>query len=356
MPIVLSGSWGLVVALLTGLATMLIILAITPLAKQFRLLDSPDGRKNHQGLVPMVGGLAIYIVNLAALLIMSLPDNFFWLMLSGVIIVAVGTLDDAYELGVMIRLASQFLATIILLVASPIWIQALNIDIWALEAGVNLLGLPLTIFAVIGLTNGFNMADGIDGLASGHILVGLASIGTTLYITQGYIYHLEWFIVLVSSVFTFWLINMSLTPFRKIFLGDAGSALLGFVMAWILIYYSQEPIALIHPIAALWCVSVPVLDMLVVIAKRVKNGKSPFLPDRNHLHYILVDLGVNPRAALFMVLLLAIGFNALGIWITYAVSPQVSLVMFICSLFVFYYGMSNRSLQEKIISTLRVIE
>ncbi len=350
-PIMLFG-----LPVLTGLASLVFILVLTPFAERLRLLDQPNHRKHHGTDVPLVGGIAIYLVILSAMLVLDPPEKLSWLMLSVSFLVAVGVLDDALGLGVRVRFASQILATAVMIVGSSLWIRSLGLDGWGLETVISWLGVPITVFSVVGLTNGFNMVDGIDGLASGHMLIGLASVSMTLYVTHGEVHQLEWFVILMSSVFAFWLVNLSLTPLKRVFLGDAGSLLLGFVMAWTLIYYTQEPVSLMHPVAALWCVTIPVFDTLVVIARRVKNKRSPFSPDRNHFHHLFVDMGMNPGVALSLILGLSIVVNLFGIWMIYAFSPLVSLVTFGVLLVGFGYGMLHPSIERQLALKLRLID
>ena len=342
--------------ILTGLAMFVVILVLTPFAERLRLLDQPDHRKCHQSPVPMVGGLAIYLVILSAMIVVDPPDKLSWLMLSVSILVAVGALDDAFGLGVKVRFASQVLAAVIMIAGGSFWIRSFGVDLWGLDSNVAWFGIPITVFAVVGLTNGFNMVDGIDGMASGHMLIGLGSVSLTLYLTQGQVHQLEWLMLLMSAVFAFWLVNLSLTPLKRVFLGDAGSLFLGFVMAWTLIYYTQKPIALMHPVAALWCVTIPVFDTLVVIARRIKNKRSPFSSDRNHFHHLFVDMGMNPDVALALILGLAIVVNAFGVWMTYAVSPLASLIAYGLLLIGFGYGMLHPAIERQLALKLRLID
>lgn len=345
----------IVLPILTGLVSLIFILVLTPFAGRFRLLDQPNHRKHHRKAVPMVGGIAIYVAVLSAMLVVGAPDKVSWLMLSVSILVVVGVLDDALGLGVRVRFASQVLAASVMIMSGSFWIRSLGIDLWDLEIVFGWLGIPITIFSVVGLTNGFNMVDGIDGLASGHMLIGLTSVCLTLYATHGQVYQLEWLVILMSSVFAFFLVNLSLTPFNRVFLGDAGSLLLGFIMAWTLIYYTQEPIALMHPVAALWCVTIPVFDTLVVIARRIKNKQSPFSPDRNHFHHLLVDMGMKSEVALVIILGLSIVVNAFGILIIYAISPLASLVTYGLLLICFGYGMLHPAIQRQLALKLRLL-
>jgi len=146
-----------------------------------------------------------------------------------------------------------------------------------------------------------------------------------------------------------------MTPLRKVFLGDAGSMLLGFVMGWTLIYCSQEPISAIHPVAALWCVATPVWDTVIVIARRFKNRRSPFESDRNHLHHMLVDLVMKPRLALVVILSGSATVGALGVMLTYLTSPLLSLIAFVLGLVAFGYGMLHPAVEKELAIKLGLI-
>jgi len=346
--------WALM-PIFAGLGALVFIIVLTPFAETLRLIDRPNHRKLHNAPVPMVGGVAIYLVILSALLIWNPPDKLAWLMLSVSILVAVGALDDAFGLGVRVRFAAQLLATGIMIAGGGFWLISLGVDVWGIDRSLAWVGISVTVFAVVGLTNAFNMVDGIDGLASGHMLIGLLTVGLTLFAVNGSVHQLEWLVILWSAVFVFWLVNLSLTPLKRVFLGDAGSLLLGFIMAWTLIYYTQEPVALMHPVAALWCVTIPVFDTLVVIPRRIKNNQSPFSPDRNHLHHIFVDMGVCPRHVLILILGVSAALNALGIWITYSLGPIVSLSLYVLALGVFGYGMLHPSVERNLAVKLGLV-
>ena len=312
-----------------GASAFLFILILTPLAERLGLLDIPDDRKRHQTAVPMVGGIAIYLVILSATLILDPPEKLSWLLASVTLLVLVGALDDAIDLKVRIRFFAQLLATLIMIIGSSLWIRSVGADLWGINEILSWIGIPCTIVVVVGLTNGFNMVDGIDGLASGHMLIGLGTVYLTLTLQHNPIPNIEWLMLLLAAVFAFFLVNLSLTPIKKVFLGDAGSMSLGFIMAWILIYYSQQPHQHIHPIAALWCASVPVFDTIAVILRRLKNRSSPFAPDRFHLHHLLCENGLKPKQALVLILTLSACLNFIGIWVAYVISTIFSLYFYL---------------------------
>lgn len=339
----------------SGLAALLLIILLTPLAKSLRLLDEPSGRKKHISPAPMVGGIAIYLAVLATLLVIAPPEKLRWLIAAGSILVVVGFLDDVFELGVKIRFFAQLVATLVMLMGTDLWITSIGIEWFGLNT-LGFSGLVLTLVAVIGSTNAFNMADGIDGLAAGHAMIGLILIGSTMWFIHGKVWQIEWLTILFSACFAFWLVNMSLTPLKRVFLGDAGSLYLGFSIAWILIYFSQQPVSKIEPVAALWCVAIPVWDTLVVMARRIRNGCSPFASDRNHFHHLLVDINMDSRLALAVILGISVLVGAFGIWLNYAISPVVSLVAYAMIFLIFGYGMLHPAIERKLAFKLRLVD
>ena len=339
----------------SGLLALLLIVLLTPFAKSLRLLDEPSARKKHTSPVPIVGGISIYLAVLATLLVIAPPEKLGWLIAAGSILVVVGFLDDVFELGVKTRFFAQLLATLVMLAGTDLWITSVGIEWFGLNS-LGFFGLALTLVAVVGLTNAFNMADGIDGLAAGHAMIGLILIGSTMGFVHGKVWHIEWLTMFFSACFAFWLVNMSLTPLRRIFLGDAGSLYLGFAIAWMLIYFSQQPVSKIEPVAALWCVAIPVWDTLVVMARRIKNGRSPFAPDRNHFHHLLVDMKMDSRLALAVILGISILFGAFGIWLNYAISPVFSLITYAVMFLIFGYGMLHPAIERKLAYKLRLVD
>lgn len=322
-------------SMLTALAVIFFISGLRPFAMHFKLVDDPDHRKRHGGSVPMIGGLAIYLSISLTLVTLNLSAHYLWLFTSSVIIVAVGALDDAFNLSVRTRFIWQIAASLIMIFGGNIWIKSLGIDIWSLSEIEVWLGIPFTIFSVVGLTNCFNMIDGIDGLASGQFLISLATIALAIALVDNSSLQLDWLILWFSAVFAFWLVNLSLTPIKPVFLGDAGSLLLGYIMSWNLIYYTQEPLSLIQPVAVLWCVTIPVFDTFTVITNRVMSGKSPFSSDRNHIHHIMVDGNIDSRLVLKLILGISATANLFGLWLTYFAGPLISLIVF-CFLFLLF--------------------
>lgn len=186
----------------SGLLALLLIVILTHFAKSLRLLDQPSVRKKHVSPVPMVGGISIYLAVLASLLVIVPPEKLGWLIAAGSVLVVVGCLDDVFELGVKIRFFAQLVATLIMLTGTKLWITSIGIDVFGLSS-LGFFGLALTLIAVVGLTNAFNMADGIDGLAAGHAMIGIILIGSTMWVVNDEVWHLEWLTIFFFSVFCF---------------------------------------------------------------------------------------------------------------------------------------------------------
>lgn len=345
LPTVLSPAVLPWIPLAVGLLTVLLIALLSPWARAFGLLDVPDQRKRHQGAVPMVGGVAIYLVVGGVLCGLQMSETLRWWLLASGLLVVTGALDDALDLGVRVRFAMQITATLMMIFGGQLWIESLGFS-WGWLNQLGWAGAAMTLIAVVGLTNAINMADGIDGLASGYVLVAIGSLTTALLLTTGDVPKSLQLSIFFASVGAFWLVNMSLTPLKRVFLGDAGSLLLGFTLAWILIYYSQDVPNGLLPVAALWCVTVPVFDTLVVIVRRLRHGRSPFSADRKHFHYLLIDLGLSSRAALACILCFSLCVNGLGVLATYQWGSLVGLLLFVAMLCMFAYAMLHPEVER----------
>ena len=324
------------------LSSILLTQLLARYAEKLNLMDVPSERKNHGAVTPLVGGLAIYLVLVTSLPFFTLPEKLYWLLLSSSILVLIGAVDDAISLGVRLRFLAQIVATLIMIVASDLWISSLSIiEIPAF------IGVPFTILAVVGLTNAFNLADGIDGLSSGQMLLGLLNLTIASYAFSGEIHQISWLILLVAAVFGFFLVNLSFIPKLKAFLGDAGSLLLGFIMSWTLIYYTQKPVGTLDPIIALWCVTIPVFDTIAVILGRIRESASLFRPDRTHLHHLFLNIGSSRKKTLRTILLMSALANSFGLIVTYLFPSIYSLIIYLLSLItylIFYFKFKSSEL------------
>jgi len=317
--------------LIALVSAYLAIKILRPIAVYFNLVDIPAGRKHHVGHIPLIGGLSIYVGVLVAILaVYPIHDKLFYLAASASLILVTGLVDDIKQLGVWVRILIQAIACVIMIKGAGIYIESLG-DLFG--TGVIHLGqwgIPFTVISVIGLVNAVNMSDGIDGLTGSLALVAILGVFVFESISGNYRLF-DFLLIMVAALIPYLLTNLSIISDRKIFLGDAGSMFIGFILAWVLIELSQGDGSgarqAIQPINVLWCVALPVIDTLVVIIKRLRAGRSPFHPDRSHFHHMLENLGLNTRqslAALIMIasVLMAIGALAQLLW------PQASAGLF----------------------------
>ncbi|MFC5579847.1 undecaprenyl/decaprenyl-phosphate alpha-N-acetylglucosaminyl 1-phosphate transferase [Rhodanobacter terrae] len=278
------------------------------------LVDRPDQRKLHVGNVPLVGGLAIFMGLATGALFYGQIHRFEATLLeTAAVLVLLGALDDRFDLSVRDRLLIQTIVILTVIARTGVYIHTLG-RIFGYEVTFGWLGVPLTVVAVIGLVNAFNMMDGIDGLAGSLALVSIAAmllfaIPTPLH---GAIVLLA---LLASASLPYLAANLGFMG-GKVFLGDAGSMLIGYLLAWMLIQMSQVPQTHLSPVDVLWCVALPVFDTLAVMYRRIRQGRSPFKPDRGHIHHILLGAGLGPRATLAALIALAAAFALAGAFIS----------------------------------------
>lgn len=293
----------LLACLITACITAAAIAVLRRFATPLGLVDHPNERKLHVGTVPLVGGLAIFSGVLAGVFWYGQIDVFTSILLGSAGILAIlGALDDRHDLSVRLRLLIQTGTILAVIASTGVYIHTLG-HLFGHELELGWIGIPLTVVAVIGLLNAFNMMDGIDGLAGS---LSLVSIGAIVLFAGPTPLHSSMLVMalLAVAILPYLAVNLDLTR-RKIFMGDAGSMFIGYLLAWTLIRLSQAPATHLSPVDVLWCVALPVLDTLAVMYRRVRQGKSPFKPDRGHIHHLLLDAGLGSRRALCALIALA---------------------------------------------------
>ncbi len=313
------------------------------LSFKLKLVDIPDHRKIHKGKIPLIGGLTIY----ANILLYSFFfDNSYHIniiLFTSSILIILGALDDSVELGVTFRLITQLMCCLIV-IGSGLVIKNLGDYMYFPNIEIGILSVVFTVFCVLGLTNSFNFIDGIDGLCSSLSLVAIATILFLSYTNGSYInfQDFNYLILICFSILLF--IFFNITNFSKVFLGDSGSMLLGFLVSWLLIYASQNGNEFIHPILTIWCVTLPTFDIISVIIRRLARKVNPFKPDRTHVHHIFLKLGLSHNTTLIIILFLSIFLNFIGCIIFYIFGPAPSVLTFIILLLIyiiFMFYLSN---------------
>jgi UDP-GlcNAc:undecaprenyl-phosphate GlcNAc-1-phosphate transferase len=304
------------ITLITSLcATWIALVLLKPIALRAGLLDKPGGRKQHKGAVPLIGGLAIFTgVATASLLTISMDTTLNTWLLCALGVVLLGVADDAEDLSVRLRVAVQIMLTFALCIGTGLYLENLG-DLLGLGAiHLNVLGYLLTIVAVVGAINCFNMIDGIDGLLGSVSLVSLGSMAI-LFNTSGHEMALIISAIFIVALIPYLMNNLLIRPFKqKIFMGDAGSMLIGMTIIWLLIEGSQgNATHAFRPVTALWLIALPLMDMVRVTLHRIRSHRSPFAAGRDHLHHILQDAGLTPRQTLIAMTLFALCLAMVGV-------------------------------------------
>ncbi len=198
----------------------------------------------------------------------------------------------------------------------------------------------VTVIAVIGAINAFNMVDGIDGLLGGLASVSFGALAV-LFTLSGDHSLAENCLMYIAALLPYILLNLGIPLGQrfKVFMGDAGSMLIGFTVVWFLIRASQSiHTEAIRPVAALWIIALPLMDMATIMVRRVRKGHSPFRPDRNHLHHICQRIGLSSRMTLVVICSLASLFAGMGIaGEIYGIHETIMFVLFL-SLFAIYFA------------------
>ena len=329
----------LISALVSIFLTLTTIKFLSSFALKINLVDKPDKfRKSHLGEIPLVGGISI----LSSVIIVILIFNFsapysFEIILGTAFVMFFGFLDDLNPHHWLLRLCSQVLASIFIISSANLSIESIGSIKLLGEIDISSISVPLTILCVVGLTNAINLLDGIDGLASIVIILALSAL---LLLSESNTMNTI-LILFISSTAAFLHFNLGKRR-NKIFLGDAGSLGLGFLLSWELIYYSsvnQIPSQLV-----LWLVAIPLLDTFRVMLNRYKEGKKLFEPDRKHLHHILIDLKLSKSKVLTIIGVLITITSFIGVLINESL-PEYSYYFFF--LLVIGYTILIKNLKTK---------
>ncbi|MGL5843881.1 MAG: UDP-N-acetylglucosamine--undecaprenyl-phosphate N-acetylglucosaminephosphotransferase [Aeromonas hydrophila] len=326
------------------IAAFLFLFIFRKVAKKINLVDRPNDRKQHQGLIPLVGGIAIYFTLMLALWVQ--PDllvNSEIYVLCATILVMMGAIDDKYDVDYRIRLVIQILISCAMIFGAGLSLKSLGGLLFGHELILGPLGYIVTIFAVLGAINAFNMVDGIDGLLGG---LTIATFGGLAYINHdgGQLWLARFCLLMMIVVIPYIILNLGF-PFgvrKKVFMGDAGSMLIGFTVIWVLLQGTQGPKAQMYPVTALWLIAIPLMDMITIMARRLRKGHSPFKPDREHLHHICLRAGLSPRCALCLICLFAILLAAVGISLEVMNAPElISLLLFLTVFGLYFWGVNT---------------
>ncbi|MFT6035791.1 MAG: UDP-GlcNAc:undecaprenyl-phosphate GlcNAc-1-phosphate transferase [Marivirga sp.] len=298
-----------VTLLLSGLTFLMIYKPFCLMANKLGLVDIPNQRKKHEGAIPLIGGILIFVSSTAGLIFstaVSLFDPYLQMVVgAGGALLLVGIIDDRFDVSALLKLIMQFiLAHIAIVNGFRIGSFYGILGIYELTEVASYI---VTLLAVVGFVNAFNLMDGIDGLAGSFALLSVVIMAWVAF----YLVQSSAFVVLLSLCIPLILfLKYNLKEKKKIFMGDAGSLFLGFliIITSIRLINAAAPlnkgmdfIALILSIVAL-----PIMDSIRVYLLRINKGRSPFAADRTHLHHLFLKSGYTPKKSTFYIISLTL--------------------------------------------------
>jgi len=328
--------------ILTWFATFFIGLILTPLVRllAFKIgaVDTPNERRINKTVMPSAGGLAIFSAfTISTLLILpniiQVPNYLSYvvpIVVGGLVIVITGLIDDIKEIRPWQKSIGILIASLVIYIFSDIHfdtfsipgiLQTVYLDWW--------LSAPLTIIWIFSLTNAVNLIDGLDGLASGVSVISLSTIGIV-----GYFFLPAQSVFIPITIFTMVAAILGFFPYNfhpaKIYLGDTGALLLGFMIA-VLSLQGLKNATFVAVLTPMFVLGVPITDTLFAIIRRKLNNQPMSSPDRSHLHHRLLSLGFSQRSAVLTIYCISIVFSFIALLMSYA--SRTALIFLVLATF-----------------------
>ncbi|MES1935621.1 MraY family glycosyltransferase [Salinisphaera hydrothermalis] len=293
-----------------------LILVLWPLCVRCGHVDHPGGRKRHDISTPLSGGIAITIAIVAVGAFLVPSARFAGFTLGVCTLLVLGAMDDRKHVPALLRLAAQTLAVALgMCLLGGVSIERLGNLLGTGQLTLDQWSIAFTIFAAVGVINAVNMIDGMDGLAGGFAVLVIAVL-IALTVSNGTsAISLVLLCLSIGSILGFLVFNLRMPWQRRarVFLGDGGSLVLGYMLAWFAIQASQSQAPVIDPIAIVWLFGLPLCDTVYLMGSRVLRGRSPFAADRYHFHHMLQRAGLSTGWALYAWLAVAAAFMAVGV-------------------------------------------
>ncbi len=316
--------------------TFFMIPSIVEMSNLKSLTALPNKRTSHNSAIPNLGGIGIFIGLIISYLLFlrieSFP-RFQYLIAASMIIFFVGFKDDIVGLNPYKKFFGQIVAAWIIVSFGGLRLTSLH-GFFGIQEMDYSLSYLITMVAIIGITNCFNLMDGIDGLSAGLGIISCLFFGVWFYLVEDYDWTKLAF-ALAGSLIAFGFFNV-FGHKNKIFMGDTGSLTLGFMMAVIAIHFNEknlEPLSLYHvnaaPAVSIGLMIVPLFDTLRVLFTRLIHRTSPFMPDRTHIHHYLLDMGFTHIQSTLILLGTSIAFGIISFLLSDMGVVRLLLVLFL---------------------------
>lgn len=317
----LSDNWRLVLSMVLALLIgWNIRIPVFKMAILKNFVDKPNKRSSHTGCVPNIGGIVVFMAFLCSFLLFARFDvihEFQYILLGSVLIFLVGIYDDLLEISPRKKVKGEMLGVLVLIVGGGFYLSNMHgfLGLYEISPWI---GIPLTFVGLVGLINAINLIDGIDGLCSGMALMDCVFFGLWFYFCENIEYALLCG-VLSAAIIPFFFINL-FGKRSKMFMGDSGALMVGFLLGVMAIKFCEIDVNLkgicaveAAPAVVFSVLAIPIIDTLRLFASRWMRGKSPFSPDKRHLHHkLLVIYGGVHRKSTFTILLLNLMFIGFG--------------------------------------------
>lgn len=328
-------------SVLIAFATALVVVTwvhprLVQIALMKGIVDNPDARKLQRRPVPVLGGLAVFLGIVAGVGVMSpfVDNNGLALLIAAMtVMLYTGTMDDILNLSPTLRFVIEILVVGLLIGLGRFCIDDFH-GLWGVGQISWWIAVPLTIFATVGIINAINLIDGVNGLSSGYCILACSLFGILFY-WVGNTRMALLAVAAVGSLIPFFLHNV-FGKTSKMFIGDGGTLVMGLIMSLFVVsvlrhnslcaLYAPASFGLIPFMLAI--LAVPVFDTLRVMSARMLRGRSPFQPDKTHLHHLWIELGCSHVATTLLILMMNLSVVLLW-WVVYRLGGAIDLQLYV---------------------------
>jgi UDP-GlcNAc:undecaprenyl-phosphate GlcNAc-1-phosphate transferase len=329
--------------------TIVMLLWFSKISIKVGLVDQPGGRKKHKYSVPLIGGIGIFCSTTLIFLSLLLSNKpYFGYWLSSFILLCTCILDDRKTLSSKTRLLIQLFSALTVVTISDLKIDNLGNLFGYAPIALGILSVPFTCFSIIGVINAVNMMDGVDGLTG---TVSSVEFFMLFLLALRIDANLEMLLIIsfLGAIFAFLLFNFPshFAEKHKLFLGDAGSMLIGLTLSYLCIKLTRLPNGY-PPILMIWIMALPIMDTLYLIINRKKRGVPVFKADRRHIHHILLLLNYMPRQTTLILMVSSYAISSLGI-LLYLLGASDSTLFYGFIIIFILYSMLSHHLKKQII-------